>query len=157
MVNNPRFATFSLGVLQALAKNGWLGRFEHLSTVSGGGYIGSWLTRWKHQFGLHQGIRGLQESATSEPLIVKIRGRTSSTELWSDAQGNRKLATNPEEIQELCGTYERTSGQHPEALEPPERCAVPGRREHPDGSIADVGPLADAGARRCRLAVESTR
>lgn len=41
-----RSATFSLGVLQALAKIGWLGRFTYLSTVSGGGYIGSWLTSW---------------------------------------------------------------------------------------------------------------
>jgi hypothetical protein len=38
-----RSATFSLGVLQSLAKNEWLGGFHYLSTVSGGGYIGAYL------------------------------------------------------------------------------------------------------------------
>ncbi len=41
-----RSATFNLGVLQALAKLGLLRRFDYLSTVSGGGYIGSWLVAW---------------------------------------------------------------------------------------------------------------
>ena len=39
-----RSATFSLGVMQALAKHNKLGKFDYLSTVSGGGYIGSALT-----------------------------------------------------------------------------------------------------------------
>lgn len=39
-----RSATFSLGVMQALAKNGILEKMDYLSTVSGGGYIGSSLT-----------------------------------------------------------------------------------------------------------------
>lgn len=54
-----RSATFALGVIQALAANpkedgggkpgaerALLGRFHYLSTVSGGGYIGSWLSAW---------------------------------------------------------------------------------------------------------------
>jgi hypothetical protein len=41
-----RSATFNLGVLQALAKHGLLKRVDYLSTVSGGGYIGSWLSAW---------------------------------------------------------------------------------------------------------------
>src|ERR1700674_5664045 len=41
-----RSATFNLGVLQGLAKVGLLGRFDYLSSVSGGGYISSWLARW---------------------------------------------------------------------------------------------------------------
>ncbi len=36
-----RSASFSLGVMQALAHNDWLKKFDYLSTVSGGGYIGS--------------------------------------------------------------------------------------------------------------------
>ncbi len=40
-----RSATFCLGVLQSFARNGLLGRFDYLSTVSGGGYAGSFLTR----------------------------------------------------------------------------------------------------------------
>jgi hypothetical protein len=41
-----RSATFSLGVLQGLARCGLLERFDYLSTVSGGGYVGSWLSAW---------------------------------------------------------------------------------------------------------------
>jgi hypothetical protein len=38
-----RSATFNLGILQAFAEKGLLRKFDYLSTVSGGGYIGSWL------------------------------------------------------------------------------------------------------------------
>jgi hypothetical protein len=39
-----RSATLSLGVLIALARRGLLPQFDYLSTVSGGGYLGSFLT-----------------------------------------------------------------------------------------------------------------
>lgn len=39
-----RSASFNLGVMQALAGRGWMSRFDYLSTVSGGGYIGAALT-----------------------------------------------------------------------------------------------------------------
>src|SRR5262245_45140686 len=38
-----RSATLSLGILQGLAEKGLLQKIDYLSTVSGGGYIGSWL------------------------------------------------------------------------------------------------------------------
>jgi hypothetical protein len=38
-----RSATFALGILQSMADRRLLGILDHLSTVSGGGYIGSWL------------------------------------------------------------------------------------------------------------------
>ena len=41
-----RSATFNLGVLQALSELKLLHRFDYLSTVSGGGYIGGWLEAW---------------------------------------------------------------------------------------------------------------
>ncbi len=44
-----RSASFALGALQALARAGMLPRFHYLSTVSGGGYIGSWLTAFRHR------------------------------------------------------------------------------------------------------------
>src|SRR5690349_4981932 len=44
-----RSATFALGILQGLARCGLLGKFHYLSTVSGGGYIGSWLSAWIHR------------------------------------------------------------------------------------------------------------
>ena len=40
-----RSATFSLGLFQALAKNGLTRKIDYLSTVSGGGYFGSFLGR----------------------------------------------------------------------------------------------------------------
>ena len=44
-----RSATFNLGILQALAQKGLLRKFDYLSTVSGGGYIGSWLAGLTHR------------------------------------------------------------------------------------------------------------
>src|SRR5262245_9801747 len=46
-----RSATFGLGVLQGLADLGILSRFDYLSTVSGGGYIGGWLAAWMKREG----------------------------------------------------------------------------------------------------------
>lgn len=44
-----RSGTFALGLLQGLARFNLLGEFDYLSTVSGGGYIGGWLTAWLHR------------------------------------------------------------------------------------------------------------
>jgi hypothetical protein len=41
-----RSATFALGVIQGLARHRLLERFNYLSTVSGGGYLGGWLSAW---------------------------------------------------------------------------------------------------------------
>jgi hypothetical protein len=41
-----RSATFGLGIVQGLAEGGLLRKFDYLSTVSGGGYLGSWLSAW---------------------------------------------------------------------------------------------------------------
>lgn len=57
-----RSATFGLGVLQGLARLGWLRRFDYLSTVSGGGYIGSWLSRWINEDGLDNVCKGLESA-----------------------------------------------------------------------------------------------
>jgi len=46
-----RSATFGLGAIQGLAERGLLQQFDYLSTVSGGGYIGSWLTMWATRAG----------------------------------------------------------------------------------------------------------
>ncbi len=44
-----RSAAFGLGVAQGLARRGMLKRFHYLSTVSGGGYIGSFLSAWAYR------------------------------------------------------------------------------------------------------------
>jgi hypothetical protein len=44
-----RSAIFNLGTLQGLARCELLEKFDYLSTVSGGGFIGGWLTAWIHR------------------------------------------------------------------------------------------------------------
>ncbi|MFL6452352.1 MAG: patatin-like phospholipase family protein [Bryobacteraceae bacterium] len=66
-----RSATFALGVLHAMAKYSYKGEpgsepgrlladFDYLSTVSGGGYIGSWLSSW------------IAREGSSEPVIRQL-------------------------------------------------------------------------------------
>jgi len=62
-----RSATFNLGVLQGLARNGQLGEFHYLSTVSGGGFIGSWLTAWIHR----EGPKAISELGRRRPVNEK--------------------------------------------------------------------------------------
>src|SRR5215831_8229337 len=51
-----RSATFNLGLLQGLARYNLLQRIDYISTVSGGGYIGSWLISWIRRQGLRDVI-----------------------------------------------------------------------------------------------------
>lgn len=44
-----RSATFNLGIIQALSELKLLRQFDYLSTISGGGYIGGWLTAFIHR------------------------------------------------------------------------------------------------------------
>lgn len=60
-----RSATFGLGVLQTLARLQLLNKFDYLSTVSGGGYIGSWLTAWIHRH--PRGLDGVIEDLRVTP------------------------------------------------------------------------------------------
>ncbi|MFN2400628.1 MAG: patatin-like phospholipase family protein [Gemmatimonadaceae bacterium] len=54
-----RSATFNLGILQALGEMDLLRKVDYMSTVSGGGYIGSWLAAWiKRQ---PKGVRTVQQ------------------------------------------------------------------------------------------------
>jgi hypothetical protein len=64
-----RSATFNLGVIQALARAGVLGSFDYLSSVSGGGYVASWLRTWMHAEGMGNVIKALRMSAANgDPL-----------------------------------------------------------------------------------------
>ncbi|MFL6228001.1 MAG: patatin-like phospholipase family protein [Pyrinomonadaceae bacterium] len=60
-----RSATFNLGVLQGLARHGLLEQFDYLSTVSGGGFIGGWLTAWLHRSGTETVMRQLTQPPPS--------------------------------------------------------------------------------------------
>jgi hypothetical protein len=71
-----RSATFNLGVLQGLADFGLLNRFDYLSTVSGGGYIGSWLAAWISRRGIkdvEQGLRPDRKPNTDHAERDEIR------------------------------------------------------------------------------------
>lgn len=61
-----RSATFNLGVIQGLARLRLLSRFDYLSTVSGGGYIGAWLTSLVCHFGKEQIETGANAQVTPE-------------------------------------------------------------------------------------------
>src|SRR3954468_21497119 len=66
-----RSATFALGVLQALAKRTpVLRQLDYLSTVSGGGYLGSWLTAWIHRN--QNGRDGVMDQLSGDAGIENI-------------------------------------------------------------------------------------
>lgn len=73
-----RSATFNLGMLQALSELRLLRDFDYLSTVSGGGYIGGWFSKWlKRQQGNVKDIEhtltpGSSDNPRREPEEVKF-------------------------------------------------------------------------------------
>lgn len=95
-----RSATFALGVLQGLAHVGVLGKFDYLSTVSGGGYIGGWFTTWLHRKnidGREEVLRALDPGEARPPSNVEtpidrvrrtcrylaLTGGVLSADVWS--------------------------------------------------------------------------
>jgi hypothetical protein len=79
-----RSATFNLGILQGLAKYGILPAVDYLSTVSGGGYIGSWLHAWIRR-------EDPEEGKTGRPGILTV------TEALAIGQEDRREAEIPTE------------------------------------------------------------
>lgn len=65
-----RSGTFALGVLQGLARHDLIREFDYLSTVSGGGYIGSWLTAWIHRH--PRGLAGVTQELANHDARSKI-------------------------------------------------------------------------------------
>lgn len=94
-----RSATFNLGVTTGIAKNGYLHQIDYLSTVSGGGYIGSWLTAWIKRDGCDEAQEKLRKETVTadgrylEPDPVRFLRKYSnylaprtglmSTDLWA--------------------------------------------------------------------------
>lgn len=69
-----RSATFNLGVLQGFAKKGLLSKFDYLSTVSGGGYIGSWLVSWiARNKSVSKVSDRLDPTQSSDPFADEVR------------------------------------------------------------------------------------
>ncbi len=81
-----RSATFALGVIQGLAQRGLLDKFDYLSTVSGGGFIGSWLTAWsKRAGGLSHMVAALRPDARpAEPAAPEAPGTLDPIEHLRD-------------------------------------------------------------------------
>jgi hypothetical protein len=65
-----RSGTFALGLIQGLARRGLLEQFQYLSTVSGGGYMGGWLTAWVHRH--RDGLAGVTNDLRNTPPDTKI-------------------------------------------------------------------------------------
>jgi hypothetical protein len=73
-----RSASFGLGVIQGLARLNVLECFDYLSTVSGGGYVGSWLTAWVHRHpkklpGVVKDLANTEPEIKIEPEPTTIR------------------------------------------------------------------------------------
>ena len=71
-----RSASFALGVIQALARAGLLRQFDYLSTVSGGGFIGSWLSMLIAQKG---GVAAAEQELrdnNAAPAVAALRDYT---------------------------------------------------------------------------------
>lgn len=69
-----RSATFNLGVLQKLSELDQLSSYDYLSTVSGGGYIGSWFISWlKHVGSIKQLSILLNANKSADPLAEEVR------------------------------------------------------------------------------------
>jgi hypothetical protein len=67
-----RSATFNLGILQGLASLGLLRRFNYLSTVSGGGYIGAWLINWIKRKGVDEVEKRLCPDSSPDPRDPRL-------------------------------------------------------------------------------------
>jgi hypothetical protein len=100
-----RSATFGLGILQGLARHSLLEKFHYLSTVSGGGYIGGWLTAWIHRAdgGLKSVITDLTGStaaARPNPEPVAIQNLRSYSNYLSPRLGEFSADSEPRDIYE---------------------------------------------------------
>lgn len=73
-----RSATFNLGLLQGISRLGLLRQVDYLSSVSGGGYIASWLHRWVHNRGLLEVEAALGSDSGQEcPEVQWLRQRSN--------------------------------------------------------------------------------
>ena len=88
-----RSASIGLGVLQGLAKRGRLADLDYLSTVSGGGYIGSWLMAWIHR--APRGAAGVIEE------LANSRSASSGAPETEGLEPEEPYGGEPREIRHL--------------------------------------------------------
>ncbi|MEH6435678.1 patatin-like phospholipase family protein [Massilia sp. DD77] len=101
-----RSATFGLGALQALAGHGLLRRFDYLSTVSGGGFIGGWLSKCIHAHG--------GDVAAVEAMLAPTAGSAEAPAVRFLRQYSNYLSPRggmfSADTWTLIGTYVRNTG-----------------------------------------------
>ncbi|MGA7411919.1 MAG: patatin-like phospholipase family protein, partial [Bryobacteraceae bacterium] len=68
-----RSATFALGVLEGLKHFGLLPKIDYLSTVSGGGYIGAWLSANCKRAASHQELEWLDKESNWKSSVDHLR------------------------------------------------------------------------------------
>lgn len=83
-----RGAAFCLGVLQALARSGWLRHVDYLSTVSGGGYAGSFLGRYFDGARGRPGEPELVPGAVHQRVVRGLGDHDSAPNRWLREQAN---------------------------------------------------------------------
>ena len=96
-----RSATFALGVIQGLASAKILDKFDYVSTVSGGGYIGSWLSSWVRRH--PHGISGVQEDLAGSDTAAGGTRLATDTASAPDLPVERmdKIEPEPEPLRHL--------------------------------------------------------
>jgi hypothetical protein len=75
-----RSATFCLGVLEELEQRGARGLFDYLSTVSGGGYIGSW---WSAYLSRRQRVAGHDLMSAVRDAVSGIVEESPMLKAWA--------------------------------------------------------------------------
>ena len=101
-----RSATFGLGALQALARHGLLRQIDYLSSVSGGGFVGGWLSKCLHAHG--------GDIAALERMLAPPAGSGEAPELRFLRQYSNYLSPQggmfSADTWTLLGTYARNMG-----------------------------------------------
>lgn len=92
-----RSATFCLGVVQSLARLGILPRIDYLSTVSGGGYFGSFLSSYlndpeRDKVGLEGGKLPFEEPGHAESTPLRALRNNSKYLLKGGLLGQARMA-----------------------------------------------------------------
>ena len=96
-----RSATFALGVLQALAKKGRLRHIDYLSTVSGGGFTGSFLGR----LFTRKGVADVADPCARAEELLK--SNDSGPLRWLRSQANYLFSSGTDDIIGAAAVYFR--------------------------------------------------
>jgi hypothetical protein len=79
-----RSASFAVGVIQGLAQRGLIQCFDYMSTVSGGGFAGGWLSAWLHRAGTPRTASG---QPAPDAHALEAEGRAMASDALAQLQG----------------------------------------------------------------------